>query len=167
MGRYYGGDIVGKFWFGIQSSDDARHFGVNPSEPELLYWNCGTFCEPTVPADTPCPSCDPEKECVARECNQITFSFNREDLPRVEEVLQILEETVLSEYSEWAEVQNLLKNDNTWQHGTNEEWISNEVYDRLFEFKNLTKKLTARYMLGTQIKRCLTVKGSCTFWCEL
>jgi hypothetical protein len=27
MGRYYQGDIEGKFWFGVQSSDDANHFG--------------------------------------------------------------------------------------------------------------------------------------------
>jgi hypothetical protein len=28
MGRYYTGDIDGKFWFGVQSSDDADFFGV-------------------------------------------------------------------------------------------------------------------------------------------
>jgi hypothetical protein len=27
MGRYYSGDIEGKFWFGVQSSDDANYFG--------------------------------------------------------------------------------------------------------------------------------------------
>lgn len=27
MGRYYSGDIEGKFWFGVQSSDDAVNFG--------------------------------------------------------------------------------------------------------------------------------------------
>ena len=27
MGRYYQGDIEGKFWFGIQSSTDANFFG--------------------------------------------------------------------------------------------------------------------------------------------
>ena len=34
MGRYYQGDISGKFWFGVQSSDDANHFGG--SEIELV-----------------------------------------------------------------------------------------------------------------------------------
>ena len=29
MGRYYDGDIEGKFWFGVQSSDDASYFGGN------------------------------------------------------------------------------------------------------------------------------------------
>ena len=28
MGRHYDGDISGKFWFGIQSSNDAVHFGA-------------------------------------------------------------------------------------------------------------------------------------------
>lgn len=28
MGRYYSGDIEGKFWFGVQSSDDAEFFGA-------------------------------------------------------------------------------------------------------------------------------------------
>ena len=27
MGRYYDGDIQGKFWFGVQDSDDASFFG--------------------------------------------------------------------------------------------------------------------------------------------
>ena len=33
MGRYYDGDIEGKFWFGIQSSDDASFFGGKIQEP--------------------------------------------------------------------------------------------------------------------------------------
>jgi hypothetical protein len=33
MGRYYTGDIDGKFWFGVQQSDDASFFGVEPGEP--------------------------------------------------------------------------------------------------------------------------------------
>jgi hypothetical protein len=33
MGRYYDGDIEGKFWFGVQSSDDAEFFGAKAREP--------------------------------------------------------------------------------------------------------------------------------------
>ena len=33
MGRYYNGDIEGKFWFGVQSSDDADFFGSKGEEP--------------------------------------------------------------------------------------------------------------------------------------
>ena len=35
MGRYYDGDIHGKFWFAVQSSDDADFFGVQ-GEPRFL-----------------------------------------------------------------------------------------------------------------------------------
>jgi hypothetical protein len=36
MGRYYSGDIEGKFWFGVQSSDAADRFGVEGSTPNYL-----------------------------------------------------------------------------------------------------------------------------------
>lgn len=36
MGRYYSGDIEGKFWFGVQSSDDASFFGGEASEPNYI-----------------------------------------------------------------------------------------------------------------------------------
>ena len=36
MGRYYQGDIEGKFWFGVQSSTDADYFGVEGTQPGCL-----------------------------------------------------------------------------------------------------------------------------------
>lgn len=36
MGRYYSGDIEGKFWFTLQNSDCADRFGVEGTQPELL-----------------------------------------------------------------------------------------------------------------------------------
>ena len=36
MGRYYNGDIDGKFWFGVQSSDDASFFGGEEIEPNYI-----------------------------------------------------------------------------------------------------------------------------------
>lgn len=36
MGRYYSGDIEGKFWFALQSSDAADRFGVMGEQPEEL-----------------------------------------------------------------------------------------------------------------------------------
>lgn len=41
MGRYYSGDIEGKFWFGIQSSDAASRFGGEEFQPEYIeyYFN--------------------------------------------------------------------------------------------------------------------------------
>jgi hypothetical protein len=36
MGRYYSGDIKGKFWFGVQSSDDASFFGGRKFDPGFV-----------------------------------------------------------------------------------------------------------------------------------
>lgn len=36
MGRYYNGDIDGKFWFGLQSSMAAQRFGGNYTEPQYV-----------------------------------------------------------------------------------------------------------------------------------
>ena len=37
MGRYYNGDIEGKFWFGVQSSDDGDFFGSKGEEPNHIF----------------------------------------------------------------------------------------------------------------------------------
>ncbi len=39
MGRYYSGDIEGKFWFGVQASNDADFFGVVGYQPSELHYN--------------------------------------------------------------------------------------------------------------------------------
>lgn len=38
MGRYYRGDIDGKFWFAVQNSDAADRFGVTGEQPSELYY---------------------------------------------------------------------------------------------------------------------------------
>ena len=38
MGRYYNGDIEGKFWFAVQSSNDADFFGVEGHSAYLNYY---------------------------------------------------------------------------------------------------------------------------------
>jgi hypothetical protein len=42
MGRYYSGDIEGKFWFGVQSSDDASFFGGIIEEPTEINYHFST-----------------------------------------------------------------------------------------------------------------------------
>ena len=36
MGRYYHGDIEGKFWFAVQPSDDGEYFGMEQQEPSHI-----------------------------------------------------------------------------------------------------------------------------------
>jgi len=46
MGRYYSGDIEGKFWFGVQASDDADFFGGQQAEPSSIQY---AFSEDDLP----------------------------------------------------------------------------------------------------------------------
>ena len=39
MGRYYHGDIEGKFWFAVQPSDAADRFGVYGNQPNYLEYD--------------------------------------------------------------------------------------------------------------------------------
>ncbi len=41
MGRYYSGDINGKFWFAVQSSNCANRFGVTGETPNVLNYYFG------------------------------------------------------------------------------------------------------------------------------
>jgi hypothetical protein len=41
MGRYYSGDIDGKFWFAVQSSNAADRFGVIGEEPSYITYFFG------------------------------------------------------------------------------------------------------------------------------
>lgn len=41
MGRYYSGDIDGKFWFAVQNSDAADRFGVIGEPPGFIVYNFG------------------------------------------------------------------------------------------------------------------------------
>lgn len=38
MGRYYSGDIEGKFWFALQSSNAASRFGGEEIEPNYIQY---------------------------------------------------------------------------------------------------------------------------------
>lgn len=42
MGRYYNGDIEGKFWFGVQDSTDADFFGGMQNEPNYISYSFTT-----------------------------------------------------------------------------------------------------------------------------
>ena len=48
MGRYYEGDINGKFMFGVQDSDAADRFGVVGTQPNYLMYYFETSDLPTV-----------------------------------------------------------------------------------------------------------------------
>lgn len=46
MGRYYNGDIDGKFWFAVQPSNSADRFGVTGHVPDYIEY---VFCQDDKP----------------------------------------------------------------------------------------------------------------------
>ena len=75
MGRYYQGDIEGKFWFAIQSSEDANFFGCL-GEPRFLSYGFETEDLPNIEKGL--------KECVEvlgnnRRRNKLDKCFERKD----------------------------------------------------------------------------------------
>ena len=67
MGRFYYGDIEGKFWFGVQDSFDADNFGV---EGEI------------------------EVDEEGEETNLVSYNFSEENIPDIEEGIQLCVENL-------------------------------------------------------------------------
>jgi hypothetical protein len=51
MGRYYNGDINGKFWFAVQPSNSADRFGVQGFQPEYIEYQFREDDKPGVEAE--------------------------------------------------------------------------------------------------------------------
>jgi|TARA_R110000850_G_scaffold153854_1_gene277423 hypothetical protein len=129
MGRYYHGDIEGKFMFGVQSSTDADFFGVEG------------------------------------EATHLSYGFNAEDLPKVEEGIKECE-GVLGEYLE--HIDKFFKE--------NDSFSSERLAKYLTELlgKNVTEENTrfnlewyARLELGREIRDCIKENDYCGFEAEL
>jgi hypothetical protein len=48
MGRYYNGDIEGKFWFAVQSSNAADRFGSEGYSPDYINYSFDTSHIPII-----------------------------------------------------------------------------------------------------------------------
>ena len=174
MGRYYSGQISGKFWFGIQSSVDACNFGAAP-EHVINYHVCGCTYEPNENENDEtqyCRDCfesceqhkqeiiDEEIECYdnkktwAVSESELSFSFGNAHIEQVIELVNELEEQVgkyIPEYVIKDEDDEITYNcDKMTQNMTNDEHI-----------------LVARLCLGKQILYCLEKHDSCNFYAEI
>ena len=170
MGRWYYGDIHGKCWFGVQNSNDASNFGVEPTE-EYRFIGCGCLYEPNNPykldKNAYCTDCfssyeehfedikddvssDNKKTWNTGSC--IYYYFTEGDLDQVQEVVKELD----------AEVGHYLKNF-TLHENDNGNGIT---YNCDFTDKRVGKKKQekmARLCLGLQIIKSIETNGSCSF----
>ena len=169
MGRYYNGQISGKFWFGVQSSDDASYFGIEHKDVTIFYL-CGCGCE--SPKDKEycreCFSCYEEHRQAMLEDEDVEFGdddntwyvsnteifyeFDETDIGKVEEEANKLEE-IVGKYMDSYEIHD-------------EDMEITYSYMLSENMKDDDLVYIARLCLGRQILYCLKKHGTCCFSSE-
>lgn len=170
MGRYYDGSITGKFWFGIQNSDDASYFGVEYKQFYHYYvCNCTIDEEPTE-NNTYCNECyssyEEHKESIIEEEinddtnktwdiseNEIYYCFNIETIDNVKEKVDELE----NKYEKYILEYSILESNNTIKYDCK---IQDDLKKDVLEW-------VARLCLGKQILYCLNKNRFCSFYAEI
>lgn len=139
MGRYYSGDIEGKFWFGVQGSDDAIHFG-------------GTY--DYIDGEGEVVDEDEQDEAV-----EMYFHFGQEDVESIKEGIQ----KCLDELGENHEkIEKFFDERDSY----NDEILANALETSVPKTRSLLEHY-ARLGLGLKIENCVGEKGECNFTAEL
>ena len=171
MGRYYYGDIQGKFWFAIQSSDDATYFGI---EPEYIYefLECGCPIEiydesdPRLTDQLFCGSCydSLEEHREKADLNQtwflreLSYHYTVEDLSIVERKCTFLSRQV-GKYMTNYKISSDKTNGYTYDYTIPEDANKTITPTQRIEI--------ARLCLGKLIHHCLSETGTCHFFAEI
>ena len=89
MGRYYDGDIEGKFWFGLQGSDAPERFGAQEQEPNTTEYYVDRDDLPLVIKEIEKIENDPEVKKIINlfkeakeEDSKSFFSFSKENIEK-------------------------------------------------------------------------------------
>ena len=140
MGRYYTGDIEGKFWFGVQSSDDANHFGG--SEIEI-------------------------QDDETQEVYELEYHFTKEDLGVINSGLENCKEEIGKERLQ--KVEAYFGPGGNGENGYNPTEMAKEFgfTDSKDSEYIYMMELYARIGLGEKIKKCVEDNGECHFSAEL
>jgi hypothetical protein len=139
MGRYYSGDIEGKFWFAVQNSSDAIHFGgvhdYVDGEGEVL-------------------DDDDQDDAV-----EMYFHFDQTHMEDIQKGIA----TCLENLGEYQEVL-----DNFFEKVTsyNDESLAKELGISVAKTRELLTNY-ARLILGLKIENCVGENGECNFEAEL
>ena len=80
MGRYYDGDIEGKFWFGVQSSDDGEFFGAKAYEPSHIDYHVDDIGEVDKGLDICILNLGVNKKRLDEFFDSLTHGYNDEML---------------------------------------------------------------------------------------
>jgi hypothetical protein len=164
MGRYYSGEISGKFWFGIQDSNDADYFGVEYKDV-IIYYVCNCYYDND---ETYCSSCysslEEHMQAIKEEeeitdktwhisDNEIYYEFTEDHVNNVKEQIKVLEYIVGKHMNSYKIIDD--ENEITYDYTIPDEINKDEL------------GLIARLCLGKQILYCLEKNKNCLFYAEL
>jgi hypothetical protein len=174
MGRFYDGDIKGKFWFGVQDSEDIENL-VNVT-PNIEYSWHACNCVAEINSCEYCRYCYDSKEahieeaieageyddkCLYYEESSCGYNLDKEShLQELQESMAKLKKELPVDILH--QFDTILRNDNILDAFTG-------VFDHIHSnMKNTSKyAILARYTFGYQIEYCLQTNSSCSISCEI
>jgi hypothetical protein len=192
MGRFYWGDIEGRFWFGVQDSDDISNL-INITYISTYSWNC-CDCYADIKYDKYCSECygsyEEHKQAIHEDAdsdfdadadevidisnklyyqdNNISYEIYKDDhydelLKSLKDLEPKLTDKVMQEFATIEYDDKIL---NTFEKSfvKTELVFKEEVKNGLLDMSSAN--ILARYILGTQVKYCLEKNGSCAITCE-
>jgi len=184
MGRFYNGDIEGKFWFGVQDSNDVKNL-VTIDGYVYYSWkvcDCGAEIDETY-----CRQCytnirqhieaaieagEYEDECLHYEDSSEGYSLDKgthyeELVKNMENLRKEIPEEIIKEFEKIEQNDKILDAFTGVFDKTHP--LVNKVNED-FVYSASKKKelavLVARYTLGYQIEYCLRTTDSCNINCE-
>jgi hypothetical protein len=190
MGRYYHGDIEGKFWFGVQSSYDADFFGVEHKkvynrkcgclysekdecccvvEHEHVFSSKNTnedkkeaiqFC----PED--CDKTEDENTIDLESYSSIEYYFEKEHIPLIRKGIEKCKYKLRTNKYDMDYKPKLDEFFDDLVYGYTTEMISEKLHINEEDVYKILKWY-ARLMIGMQILFCIQEKGKCSFECDL
>lgn len=193
MGRYYYGDIEGKFAFGIQSSYDPEEFGTKALE--MYQYTCGCSSEKGEPSDCDCivehvhnydpengPVCDgpegescgpdspngpclkPEDENVQEdEFKTLKFNFDDSMIPYIREQLRNIYDNLYDPEIKDKFLDYMSEEFSGERKGRTYEQLAEEFNTTVSNLRE-QYKLYYRHELGLEICEYLEEHETCTFF---
>lgn len=172
MGRFYSGSIEGKFWFGVQSSNDVENLlSISANPAKMLWFGCDCYVEDEN--DKYCKDCyDSLEDFLDKEGGLIEGGVHfYED----NEIVYEIDESYLHELNTvLKEIENLFEEDlkklcEKLPHNLQNAFDGH--FTEIVEYNNKHEthpnQIMARYCLGRQIKYSLETEGTCHIYCEL
>jgi hypothetical protein len=180
MGRFYNGDIEGKFWFGIQDSDDIINL-VKVEHCRNYTWQV-CYCVAEIDCDDYCKTCYEsqedhitdaiENELYESEClyyEECSMGYSLDKSTHYEELCMSMDKLKLEIKDEIINAfDKLEQNDNILDAMTG---VFNDIHGSIKSVyngncNNSQLELIARYTLGYQIEYCLRTTDMCNINCE-